>query len=128
MLTGSSYPRDLSYPLFIFSIFTFLIGIAMSQNKLYVGNISYDTTQDSLRDAFGQFGDISEVKLITDRETGRSKGFAFITFAEVSSARSALDLNGTDLDGRTIKVSEAKDNNRSGGGGRGGRDGGNRRW
>ena len=95
----------------------------MNQSKIYVGNLSYDTSSNDLTDLFNQFGDILETKLITDRETGRSKGFAFITFTEEQSANNALDLNGTDHMGRKIKVNIAKDDRRTGGGG-GGHNGG----
>ena len=94
----------------------------MSQAKIYVGNLSYSTTQDDLEDKFSQFGEIAEVKLITDFQTGRSKGFAFITFAEDSSAQEAVSLNETDLDGRNIRVSIAKEDNRRSGGGNRRRD------
>lgn len=104
----------------------------MSQNKIYVGNLSYNTTEDGLRDYFVKFGDMEEVKLITDRDTGRSKGFAFITFVNESSAKDSLAANGEELDGRPLRVNMANDKERSGGGGRpggrpnGGRPGGNR--
>jgi len=81
----------------------------MSQTKIYVGNLSYSTTPDQLQAAFSEFGNIAELKLIEDRETGRSKGFAFITYEQPSAAESALSLNGTDLDGRQIKVSLARE-------------------
>ncbi|MAZ39769.1 MAG: RNA-binding protein [Legionellales bacterium] len=90
----------------------------MSQSKIYVGNLSYQVSQDDLHEFFGQFGAIQDVKLITDRETGRSKGFAFITFENADSVNPALDLNGTEYGGRKLKVSVAKDNGdrrRSGG-------------
>ncbi len=94
----------------------------MNQNKIYVGNLSYQTSSDNLSEAFSSFGDIDEVKLIVDRETGRSKGFAFITYNESDAAQEALALNGSMLDGRQIKVSIAKAEQRTGGGG--GRSGG----
>ncbi|MCW5589803.1 MAG: RNA-binding protein [Legionellales bacterium] len=92
----------------------------MNQNKIYVGNLSYGTTAEALRDAFVSFGEIAEVKLITDRETGRSKGFAFITFEDGNAAKTAVKLNGNDLDGRPMKVSLARENDRNDRGGRGG--------
>ncbi len=99
----------------------------MSQNKIYVGNLSYDTDEAQLEAFFSQYGDIKEAKLIMDRETGRSKGFAFITFGSDQEAQAAISAaNQTELQGRTIKVNMAKDDNRRGGGGRG--DGGGRRW
>lgn len=102
----------------------------MSQLKIYVGNLSYDTTQDDLNSLFGEHGKISEVKLITDRETGRSKGFAFITFNQPDGAQAAMTLNGAEFQGRRLKVNIARDNNSRGGGRREGNGGGGgrRRW
>jgi len=94
----------------------------MNQTKIYVGNLPYSTTQEDLQEAFAVYGAITELKLIMDRETGRSKGFAFITFEEASAAEAALALNSTELGGRQIKVNIAKDNNSRGP--RGGRNGG----
>lgn len=91
----------------------------MSQSKIYVGNLSYQTSSDDLHEVFGRYGEVTELKLIMDRDTGRSKGFAFITFGSVDAANSALELDGTQLDGRQIKVSLAKEG-RSGGGSGGG--------
>ena len=96
----------------------------MNQAKIYVGNLSYDSTSNDLTELFSQFGEIVETKLISDRETGRSKGFAFITFVDSQAANSALDLNGTDLQGRKLKVNLAKDDERRSGGGGGGGGGG----
>jgi cold-inducible RNA-binding protein len=89
--------------------------------KIYVGNTSFDTTEDALRNAFAAYGDVEEVAVITDRETGRPRGFAFITMPD-DAARAAIDgLNGQDLDGRTLNVNEARaKTERSGGGGGGG--------
>jgi len=97
----------------------------MSQEKVYVGNLSYNTTSDELSEAFGAFGSIVELKLIEDRETGRSKGFAFITFESADDAAKAVEsLNGSTLDGRQIKVNVAReDRGGSRGGGGGGRGG-----
>ncbi|MBB72501.1 MAG: RNA-binding protein [Legionellales bacterium] len=92
----------------------------MSQSKIYVGNLSYGSTDEDLREFFAQYGDISEVKLITDRETGRSRGFAFVTFGNADAAKSALDADGTEFQSRRLKVSMAKEDGggrRSGGGG-----------
>lgn len=101
----------------------------MSQFKIYVGNLSYDTTGEDLSELFGKFGQIAEVKLITDRDTGRSKGFAFITFGQGEPIEDALALNGTEFQGRRLKVNTAKEESRDGrsgggAGGRGGRPGG----
>ncbi|HPQ68271.1 MAG TPA: RNA-binding protein [bacterium] len=91
--------------------------------KLYVGNLSWGTNDQSLHEAFSRFGEIAEAKVITDRDTGRSRGFGFVTFADEESAEAAVsEMNGADLDGRTIKVDRAMEKQRGGGGG-GGRGG-----
>jgi cold-inducible RNA-binding protein len=95
--------------------------------KLYVGNLSYTTTQDMLHDVFSSHGSVDEVAVITDRETGRPRGFAFVSMNNDQEARAAIEaLNGAEVDGRTISVNEArpKSDNRGGGGGRGGYGGG----
>jgi RNA recognition motif-containing protein len=90
--------------------------------RLYVGNLSYSTTEADLRDAFAASGEVAEVKLVLDRDTGRPRGFAFVEMATDAAAQTAMEaLNGKDLQGRTIAVSEARE--RSGGGGGGGRGG-----
>jgi cold-inducible RNA-binding protein len=92
--------------------------------KLFVGGLSWGTTDDGLHQAFAQFGEIVEAKVITDRETGRSRGFGFVTFANDEGATKAIsEMDGTELDGRTIKVNEAEDKGPRGGGGGGGRGG-----
>ena len=98
----------------------------MQQNKLYVGNFPYSVDEDQLREMFSSFGQIEDIALIKDRETGRSKGFAFITFASQQAAETALSLNGKDVDGRALKVNMAQEKE-SRGGGRGG-GGGRSRW
>ena len=96
-------------------------------NKLFVGGLSWDTTDSSLNQAFAAFGDITEAKVITDRETDRSRGFGFVTFADASAAATAISqMDGKTLDGRAIKVNEAQQRERRGGGGGGGGGGG--RW
>ncbi len=104
--------------------------------KLYVGNMSYDTTQDQIRELFSQAGEVSDVALITDRETGRPKGFGFVEMATEEGSKEAIKrFNGYSLDNRNLTVNEARPREeRSGGGGYGGggrRDnrsgGGNRR-
>ncbi|OGO92670.1 MAG: hypothetical protein A3F10_00490 [Coxiella sp. RIFCSPHIGHO2_12_FULL_42_15] len=90
----------------------------MSQAKIYVGNLSYDTTSADLDNLFSEYGAIVETKLITDRDTGRSKGFAFITFEQVQSAQDALALDGTTFQSRNIKVNMAKEGGTGGGGAR----------
>ena len=89
--------------------------------KLYVGNLSFNSTEADLRDLFGRHGSVESVNVITDRETGRPRGFAFVEMSEGSAAQDAIRaLDGTDFGGRTIKVNEAQDKNRGGGGGGGG--------
>ena len=83
-------------------------------NKLYVGNLAYSVRDDSLQQAFAQFGTVTSAKVMMDRETGRSKGFAFITFATQSAAESALEQNGKDMKGRALRVNVAQDKVKSG--------------
>jgi cold-inducible RNA-binding protein len=98
--------------------------------KLYVGNLSFSTTEEALQAEFAAFGQVEEVAVISDRDTGRPRGFAFVSMANENEARTAIEsLNGTDLDGRTITVNEAKPKSNVGsgsGGGRGGPRGGGR--
>jgi len=98
----------------------------MASSKLFVGGLSWDTDDNKLKAAFAQHGEVTEAKVITDRETGRSRGFGFVTFAEAADARAATEaLDGSSLDGRNIKVNEAQARTGGGGGGgRGGRGGG----
>ena len=92
--------------------------------KLFVGNLSFNTTQNQLQDAFSQHGVVVEVALMLDRETGRSRGFAFVTMDTVESAQAAIQaMSGAQLDGRSLTVNEAKpkeERPRSGGYGGGG--------
>ncbi|OGP77675.1 MAG: RNA-binding protein [Deltaproteobacteria bacterium RBG_19FT_COMBO_60_16] len=77
--------------------------------KLYVGNLPFSATEDSLREAFLQFGTVESVNIITDRDTGQSKGFGFLELATQQEAASAITkMNGSEMDGRTLKVSEAQ--------------------
>ncbi len=93
--------------------------------KLFVGSLSWNTNDAGLHEAFAPFGAIVEAKVITDRETGRSRGFGFVTFEEDEAADSAISaMNGATLDGRTIRVDVAQDRRDGGGGGGGGRRGG----
>lgn len=93
--------------------------------KLFVGGLSWNTDDAALRAAFEQFGEIEEAKVIHDRDTGRSRGFGFVTYIDGSAAEGAIaQMNGTELDGRTINVNEAQDRPRRGGGGGGGGGGG----
>ena len=96
--------------------------------KLYVGNLSFQTTNQDLQDLFSQAGTVESAQIIEDRDTGRSKGFAFEEMSTNEKAASAIDqFNGKDVGGRMLKVNEAKPReNRSGGGGRGFGGGGNR--
>ncbi len=100
--------------------------------KLYVGNLPYSATEQTLQDTFSQCGTVDSVNVITDRDTGQSKGFGFVEMSSDGEAQKAIqELNGSSLDGREITVNEAKpkaprDNRR--GGGRGGHGGGGNRW
>lgn len=87
--------------------------------KLYVGNLSYSTTEDELRDAFAAYGNPDSVKIIMDRDSGRSKGFGFVEFADDQAAKAAMSaLNGKEFGGRSLTVNEARPRE-EGGGGRG---------
>ena len=93
--------------------------------KLFVVSLSWDTNDEGLRSAFSAHGEVSEAVVISDRDTGRSRGFGFVTFDDDEAADKAVAaLNGTELDGRTIKVDIAQAKQRSGGGGGGGGGGG----
>jgi len=82
----------------------------MAKNKLFVGNLNWETKDDGLRAAFEPFGEIVEAKVISDRNTGRSRGFGFVTFEEDDDAQKAMEeLDGQELDGRSIRVNEARD-------------------
>ena len=103
----------------------------MNSAKLYVGNLSYETSQASLRTVFERHGEVASVTLITDRDSGRPKGFGFVEMGSAEEAQKAVAaLDGTQMDGRALKVNEAKPQEprapRSGGGGYGG--GGGNRW
>ena len=77
--------------------------------KLYVGNLSFSTSEQSLQDKFAEFGEVESAKIITDRDTGRSKGFGFVEMATDEAAESAISsLNGTEFEGRTLTVNEAR--------------------
>jgi RNA recognition motif-containing protein len=92
-------------------------------SNLYVGNLSYETTDETLRTLFAEYGEIESVNLITDRYTGRSRGFAFVEMVSEEAAQEAMTgLNGRSVDGRELRVDNAKpraDRDRQGGGGRG---------
>jgi len=97
--------------------------------KIYVGNLSFQTTEAALSDHFAQHGEVHSVTIVTDRDTGRSRGFGFVEM-DASAAQAAIEaLDQSELDGRNLKVNEAKPReNRSGGGGGGGGGGGRSRW
>ena len=87
-------------------------------NKLYIGGLSWDTKENDLREAFSQFGELTEVAIAEDRHSGKSRGFGFITFANEEDSRKAMDeMNETSLDGRTIKVDVATERSRNNRGG-----------
>lgn len=97
-------------------------------NKLFVGNLAFSVTEEELRDTFKTYGGVEEVKIILDRESGRSRGFAFVTFNVAENADAALAMDGQELSGRNIhvKIAEQRSDNRHDGGRRGDRDGGRR--
>ncbi len=97
-------------------------------SKIYVGNLSYSTTEKDLEDHFSPFGEVSSVTIINDRETGRSKGFGFVEIESEDATKVIEALNGQELGGRALRVSEAREQQRGGGGGRRSSGGGNKRW
>jgi RNA recognition motif-containing protein len=108
-------------------------------NRLYVGNLSFHANAESVRAAFSEFGEVTDIHMVSDRETGQSRGFGFVTMGTAEAAQAAIaQMNGAILDGRPLKVNEAEERqsgggrgggggNRGGGGGGGGR-GGHRGW
>jgi RNA recognition motif-containing protein len=95
--------------------------ITMGNSKLYVGNLSFKTTEDELRAAFGQFGTVTDLYVAMDKMTGRPRGFAFITMGTEEEAKAATEkMNGTDLGGRQLTVNEARPKEERPGGGFGG--------
>ena len=94
-------------------------------NRLYVGNLSFQATSESVRAAFAAFGEITDVHVVSDRETGQSRGFGFVTMGSAAEAAKAIaEMNGAMLDGRPLRVNEAEERQSGGGGGRGGGGGG----
>jgi cold-inducible RNA-binding protein len=86
--------------------------------NIFVGNLSYQTTQDDLQAAFSAYGSVERVSIVTDRDTGQPRGFAFVEMAEANAAQTAISqLNGTELNGRTLNVNEARPKPTGGGGG-----------
>ncbi len=101
--------------------------------NIYVGNLSYNLTEDDLRALFAEFGDVTSAKLIMDRYTGQSKGFGFVEMSDDGAAQKAIDeLNGRDVSGRSLTVNKARPREErprgGGGGGRGGYGGGGNRY
>ncbi len=93
--------------------------------KIFVGNMSFATDENALRDLFSQHGEVDEVSIVTDRDTGRPRGFAFVVMPDDTQARTAITaLNGIEMDGRSLSVNEARPRPAGGGGGRGGYGGG----
>lgn len=87
-------------------------------SKLYVGNLSFNTNEDALRSAFGEFGSLTDVYIANDRETGRPRGFAFVTFSTEGESKLATEkMNGIELDGRQLTVNEARPKEEGGAGG-----------
>jgi cold-inducible RNA-binding protein len=101
-------------------------------NRLYVGNLSFQTNAETIRSAFQAIGDVTDVHAVIDRETGQSRGFAFVTMgSSQDAARAISEMNGVLLEGRSLRVNEAEERqNRGGGGGYGGGGGGGggKRW
>jgi cold-inducible RNA-binding protein len=96
--------------------------------KIYVGNCPFDVSEEQLREIFGTYGEVDTVNIITDRDTGRPRGFAFVEMPDSAAAQEAISsLNGTDLGGRSLKVNVARPKREGGRGGRGG-GGAGRRW
>ena len=89
-------------------------------SKIYVGNLPFSATEESVRALFSQHGTVESVALINDRETGRPRGFGFVEMPRADAQRAIQSLNGTDMGGRPLKVNEAQDKPRGGGGGGGG--------
>lgn len=101
----------------------------MSNNKLYVGNLSFNTTEPGLAEAFGAHGTVKRATIVTDRETGRARGFAFVEMDSDEEAQAAINaLDGKSLDGRQIQVNVARPREDRGGGSGGGGGRSNNRW
>jgi len=94
-------------------------------NRLYVGNLSYQASQETLREAFAACGEVTDVHIVQDRESGQSRGFAFVTMgSDAEAAKAIAELDGSSLDGRALRVNEAEERRSGGGGGGGGGRGG----
>jgi cold-inducible RNA-binding protein len=97
--------------------------------NIFVGNLSFGTSEASIRSAFEQYGTVDRVNVVTDRDTGQARGFAFVEMRDSSEGDRAISaLNGADLDGRALNVNEARPKNDRGFGGGGGGGGRNKRW
>jgi len=98
--------------------------------KIYVGNLPFSATDAEVRELFAQHGTVESVSLITDRETGRPRGFGFVEMSRADASRAIQNLNGKDLGGRPLRVNEAQERSSGGGGGGGPRGGGGapKRW
>lgn len=94
----------------------------MDKNKLFVGSLPWSVNSDGLREMFAQYGEITEAIVITDRDSGRSKGFGFVTFANEADAQKALEMDGKEIEGRTIvaNIARPREDRGTGGGGGGG--------
>lgn len=90
--------------------------VRFTLTKLYVGNLPFSATDDGVRALFAQHGTVEKVALISDRDTGRPRGFGFVEMSNGDASRAMQALNGTDFEGRTLKINEAQDRDRSGGG------------
>jgi RNA recognition motif-containing protein len=99
-------------------------------NRLYVGNLPFSVTEAGLREAFAQSGTVTDVHIVTDRQTGQPRGFAFVTMSSAQEATKAISsMNGASLEGRTLRVNEAEERGqRGGGGGSGGNFGRRNKW
>jgi RNA recognition motif-containing protein len=89
--------------------------------RIYVGNLAFSTPAETIREEFGKHGEVTDVHVVMDRDTGRPRGFAFVTMGTPAEAQKAISaMNGTTVDGRQLRVNEAEERNRGGGGGGGG--------
>ncbi|MDR2905243.1 MAG: RNA-binding protein [Helicobacteraceae bacterium] len=96
--------------------------------QLYVGNLPYSVTEDSLREVFAKHGEVSSVRMMMDRETGRFRGFSFVEMDDEGALKAIEALDGKDFGGRNLRVNEAREREAGGGGGRGGYGGGRREY
>jgi heterogeneous nuclear ribonucleoprotein A1/A3 len=85
----------------------------MSSNKIFVGNLSYSASEDDLEEAFKTFGEITGVKIVRERASGRSRGFGFVTYVDPKAAKDALSMNDKELNGRKLRVNEAREKEHS---------------